>query len=231
MPAKKSVARAGKKLDTRDAECPTCGTECEVHEGNGVYECPSCGERFEVDLWSAPHVMQPDGITCGWATAKWMLSAFGCKVPSDRKLERELHVRMGKDGITGALTSGINWVIRGIGRRWDWQGIPENGGGTLPTNMVSTLWKHGLRPVFPGVGGLWNYSDYKDYMEDVFARHGRFAMFYKTPNYWHWIGIEKFGRTVRAMDPGHYVYTPFSRHEAIRSKKVSVACMIGFVRA
>ena len=68
-------------------------------------------------------------------------------------------------------------------------------------------------------------------MAEVFARHGRFAMFYKTPEYWHWIGIEKFGRTVRAMDPGDWGYTPFSRHEVIRSRRVSVACMIGFVRA
>ncbi len=218
-------------IGTRDAKCPDCGTECTVREGNGVYECPECGESFEVDLWSVPHVRQPDGITCGWATAKWMLSAFGCKAPSDRTLERELHVRMGRDGVTGAATSAINWVVRGIGSQWGWQGIPEDGGGTLPTNLVATLWKHGLRPVFPGFGGLWNYSAYKDYMEDVFARHGRFAMFYRTPTYWHWIGIEKFGRTVRAMDPSDPGYVPFSRHEVIRSRRISVACMIGFVRA
>ena len=231
MATKNRIGSSKPNFAPRDAECPHCGTECEVCEGNGVYECPECGEEFEVDLWTVPHVHQPDGITCGWATTKWLLSAFGCKVPSDRTLERELHVRMAQDGITGAFTKGINWVIRGIGSRWDWEGIPEDEGGTLPTNLVATLWKHGLRPVFPGFGGLWNYSDYKDYMAEVFARHGRFAMFYKTPEYWHWIGIERFGRTVRAMDPGDWGYTPFSRHEVIRSRRVSVACMIGFVRA
>ena len=218
-------------FESRDAVCPHCGLECRVRQGNGVYECPGCDEPFEVDLWTVPHVHQPDGITCGWATAKWLLSAFGCKVPSDRMLEKELHVRMGKDGVTGAVTSGINRVIRGIGSRWNWQGIPEDGGGTLPTNLVATLWKHGLRPVFPGFTGLWNFSDYKDYMESVFARHGRFAMFYKNSVNWHWIGIEKFGRGVRAMDPTNWTYVPFSSHEVIRSKRVSVACMIGFVRA
>ncbi len=231
MSTRKTPVSKTRTFESRDAECTHCGQECTVREGNGVYECPECGETFEVDLWEAKHVHQPDGITCGWATAKWLLSAFGCKVPSDRKLERELHVRMAQDGITGAFTKGINWVIRGIGSRWDWEGIPEDEGGTLPTNLVATLWKHGLRPVFPGFGGLWNYSDYKDYMAEVFARHGRFAMFYKTPEYWHWIGIERFGRTVRAMDPGDWGYTPFSRHEVIRSRRVSVACMIGFVRA
>lgn len=231
MATKNRIKSRKPNFAPRDAECPHCGQECEVREGNGVYECPECGETFEVDLWEAKHVHQPDGITCGWATTKWLLSAFGCKVPSDRTLERELHVRMAQDGITGAFTKGINWVVRGIGSRWDWEGIPEDEGGTLPTNLVATLWSHGLRPVFPGFAGLWNFSDYKDYMEDVFARHGRFAMFYKTPEYWHWIGIEKFGRTVRAMDPGDWGYTPFSRHEVIRSRRVSVSCMIGFVRA
>ena len=231
MKAKKHVRSKNATFESRDAACPHCGLECRVLQGNGVYECPGCGKSFEVDLWTVPHVHQPDGITCGWATAKWMLSAFGYKVPADRTLERELHVRMAQDGITGAFTKRINWVVRGIGSRWDWEGIPEDEGGTLPTNLVATLWKHGLRPVFPGFGGLLNYSDYKDYMAEVFARHGRFAMFYKTPEYWHWIGIERFGRTVRAMDPGAWGYTPFSRHEVIRSRRVSVACMIGFVRA
>ena len=41
-------------------------------------------------------VHQPDGVSCGWATTKWLLSAFGLEVPSDRKLERELHVRKGR---------------------------------------------------------------------------------------------------------------------------------------
>ena len=81
MATKSRTTRSRRVAKGKDAECPHCGTECEVREGNGVYECPECGESFEVDLWSVPHVMQPDGITCGWATAKWMLSAFGCKMP------------------------------------------------------------------------------------------------------------------------------------------------------
>lgn len=49
--------------------------------------------------------------------------------------------------------------------------------------------------------------------------------------YAHWIGIEKFNGKVRVMDPMGYDYSPFSRHEAIRGKRISMCCMIGFVRA
>lgn len=62
-------------------------------------------------------------------------------------------------------------------------------------------------------------------------RHGRFAMFYVKPEYAHWIGIEKFKGRIRVMDPGDFAYTSFARHEAIRSRKIAVSCMIGFVRA
>ena len=104
-------------------------------------------------------------------------------------------------------------------------------GGTLPTALVATLWRRGLEPVFPGLGGLIDYSSYEDYMKDVFARHGRFAMFYVKPEYAHWIGIEKFKGRIRVMDPSNLGYTSFRQHEAIRSKKIAASCMIGFVRA
>ena len=85
--------------------------------------------------------------------------------------------------------------------------------------------------MFPDLGGLIDYSSYEDYMKDVFARRGRFAMFYVKPEYAHWIGIEKFKGRIRVMDPAGFAYTPFSRHEAIRSKKIVASCMIGFVRS
>ena len=57
-----NARRKNRSIPPRDEECPHCGTECEVREGNGVYECPECGETFEVDLREAKHVHQPDGI-------------------------------------------------------------------------------------------------------------------------------------------------------------------------
>lgn len=41
----------------------------------------------------------------------------------------------------------------------------------------------------------------------------------------------KFKGKIRVMDPSNLGYTPFRRHEAIRSNKIAVSCMIGFVRA
>ena len=107
--------------------------------------------------------------------------------------------------------------------------------GTLPPAMIATLMRHGLKPVFPGFGGLVAYSDYKDYMEDVFSRNGRFALVYvnasRQGTYGHWIGIDKFNGKKRVMDPMGFDYSPLSRHEALRGKRIRMCCMIGFVRA
>ena len=219
-------------LKVRTVICPHCGEDFDVRE-NGRYVCPECENCVDVDDWfDTPHVMQPDGVTCGWATTKWLLSAFGLEVPSDRQLERELHVRKGREGLSGALVQGFNALVRTVGKKWDWRGVDADAiGGTLPTALVATLWRRGLEPVFPGLGGLIDYSSYEDYMKDVFARHGRFAMFYVKPEYAHWIGIEKFKGRIRVMDPSNLGYTSFRQHEAIRSKKIAASCMIGFVRA
>ena len=212
--------------------CPHCGEDFDV-KGNGRYICPECENYVDVnDLFDTPHVHQPDGSTCGWATTKWLLSAFGCDMPTNKQLERELHVRKSRDGLSGAIVKGFNSLVQTIGKRWDLQGIDSDTiDGTLPAALVATLYRHGLKPVFPGFGGLAAYSDYKDYMKDVFARQGRFALFYVTPEYAHWIGIEKFKNRVRVMDPMDFEYSPFSKHEAIRGKRIRVCCMIGFVRA
>lgn len=211
--------------------CPHCGEDFDVTE-NGRHICPECENYVDVDLFDTPHVHQPDGDTCGWATTKWLLSAFGCKVPSDKQLLKELHVKKGTEGISGAIIQGFNSLVQTIGKRWKWQGIDVN--GTLPPALIATLMRHGLKPVFPGFGGLVAYSDYKDYMKDVFARRGRFALFYVNTNrygtYAHWIGIEEFNGKKRVMDPMDFNYSPFSRHEAIRSKRIGMCCMIGFVR-
>lgn len=217
------------------AICPHCGEDFDVKE-NGRYVCPECENYVDVDDWfDTPHVHQPDGDTCGWATTKWLLAAFGCEVPSDRALERELHVRKTTEGVFGAVVQSLNAAIRAVGRKWDWEGIRSGSiDGTWPLAVVAAAWRRGLRPVFPGVSGLIHYSEYRSYMEDVFARHGRFAMCYvNTPGgvtYAHWIGIEKFKGRVRVMDPCDFDYSPLSRHEAIRGRRVSIACMIGFVR-
>ena len=230
----KPVPKASRK--TLTAICPHCGEAFEVWK-NGRYICPECENYVDVDDWFAtPHVHQPDMQTCGWATTKWLLSAFGCDVPSNRQLERELHVRKSRDGLSGAIVKGFNSLVKTIGKRWKWQGIDSDAiDGTLPTALIATLYRHGLKPVFPGFDGLVDYSDYKDYMEDVFARHGRFALVYVNTNeygtYAHWIGIEKFKGRKHIMDPGNHDYSPFSKHEALRGKRISMCCMIGFVRA
>ena len=208
--------------------CPHCGENFDVTE-NGRYICPECENYVDVDLFDTPHVHQPDGDTCGWATTKWLLSAFGCKVPSDKQLLKELHVKKGTEGISGAIIQGFNSLVQTIGKRWKWQGIDVN--GTLPPALIATLMRHGLKPVFPGFGGLVAYSDYKEYMEDVFSRDGRFALFYVKPEYAHWIGIDKFNGKKRVMDPMDFDYSPLSKNEALRSKRIRVCCMIGFVRA
>ena len=223
---KKPAPKARKKSIT--IVCPHCGEDFDVTE-NGRYICPECENYVDVDLFDTPHVHQPDGDTCGWATTKWLLSAFGCKVPSDKQLLKELHVKKGTEGISGAIVQGFNSLVQTIGKRWKWQGIDVN--GTLPPALIATLMRHGLKPVFPGFGGLVAYSDYKEYMEDVFSRNGRFALFYVKPEYAHWIGIDKFNGKKRVMDPMDFDYSPFSKNEALRSKRVRVCCMIGFVRA
>ena len=223
---KKSAPSARRKTET--IVCPHCGEDFDVTE-NGRYICPECENYVDVDLFDTPHVHQPDGDTCGWATTKWLLSAFGCKVPSDKQLLKELHVKKGTEGISGAIVQGFNSLVQTIGKRWKWQGIDVN--GTLPPALIATLMRHGLKPVFPGFGGLVAYSDYKEYMEDVFSRDGRFALFYVKPEYAHWIGIDKFNGKKRVMDPMDFDYSPFSKNEALRSKRVRVCCMIGFVRA
>lgn len=221
-----------KHTETLTVICPHCGEDFDIQK-NGRYVCPECEEYVDVDLFDTPHVHQPDLQTCGWATTKWLLTAFGCDVPTNRQLERELHVRKGTEGLSGAIVKGFNSLVQAIGKRWDWQGIDIN--GTLPPALIATLMRRGLKPVFPGFGGLVAYSDYKDYMKDVFARNGRFALFYVNTcdagTYAHWIGVEKFNGKVRVMDPMGYDYSSFSRHEAVRGKRVSMCCMIGFVRA
>ena len=62
MSTRKTPVSKTRTFESRDAECTHCGQECTDREGNGVYECPECGETFEVDLWEAKHVLQPDGI-------------------------------------------------------------------------------------------------------------------------------------------------------------------------
>ena len=140
------------------------------------------------------------------------------------------------DGLSGALLKAYNYFIEAFGKKWNWQKIDSQDiSGTLPTDLVATLNRHGLKPVFPGIRELLRYSDYKNYMKEVFAQQGRFALFYvnttRDGSYAHWIGIEKFKGRIRAMDPMGYDYSPFSRHEAIRSKRIRACCMIGFVRA
>ena len=212
--------------------CPHCGEDFDVHS-NGRYICPECENYVDVnDLFDTPHVHQPDLQTCGWATTKWLLSAFGCDMPTNKQLERELHVRKGRDGLSGALLKAYNYFIDVFGKKWKWKKIDsQNISGTLPTDLVATLNRHGLKPVFPGIRELLRYSDYKNYMKEVFDQQGRFALFYATPEYAHWIGIEKFKNRVRVMDPMDFEYSPFSKHETIRGKRISMCCMIGFVRA
>lgn len=233
----KPVPKASRK--TLTAICPHCGEDFEVWK-NCRYICPECENYVDVDDWfDTPHVSQPDRETCGWATTKWLLSAFGCDMPTNRQLERELHVRKGTEGLSGAIVKGFNSLVQAIGKQWKWQGIDIN--GTLPPALIATLMRRGLKPVFPGLGGLIAYSNYKDYMKDVFAHHGRFALVYRNTvkdeernrdvTYAHWIGIEKFKNKVRVMDPDQPDYSPFSKHEAIRGKRISMCCMIGFVRA
>ena len=85
----------------------------------------------------------------------------------------------------------------------------------------------GTCEISTGVGFL-------DHMLELFARHGRFAMCYVNTTggvtYAHWIGLEKFKGRVHVMDPCDFDSSPLSRHEAIRGRRVSIACMIGFVR-
>ena len=42
MKAQENWRRKNATFESRDAERPHCWTECEVREGNGVYECPEC---------------------------------------------------------------------------------------------------------------------------------------------------------------------------------------------
>ena len=63
--------------------------------------CQECGKTFSVKGLGtrtailgrgeiAP-VQQPDGVSCGWATTKWVLQYFGALDVSGKKLREELN--------------------------------------------------------------------------------------------------------------------------------------------
>ena len=76
------------RFDT--ALCPHCGTENLVRE-NGRYVCNGCEGLFDVDWFHVSAVRQPDGVSCGWATTKWLLQSFGVLDVTDKQLRAELN--------------------------------------------------------------------------------------------------------------------------------------------
>ncbi len=106
--AKKRTPKSRRETET--VICPHCGEDFDVYE-NGRYICPECENLVDIDDWfDTPHVHQPDLQTCGWATSKWLLSAFGLELPTNQQLEHELHVRKGCHGLSGTLVKAFRRV-------------------------------------------------------------------------------------------------------------------------
>ena len=113
-------------------------------------------------------VRQPDGVSCGWATTKWLLDSFGALDVTDSQLRTELNTDAER-GVRAWWNRRIApFVSRKFGKDW------EAGEGTLPMAIFSALRKRGI--VLKNPVRLERFSNFTAYLYDTFRKGGRAAI-------------------------------------------------------
>ena len=229
-------------MEKKTIPCSHCGAEVTVYR-NGKKLCHTCGKTFVVSGLQtksasrtkttstrrqpsgevvAP-VQQPDDVSCGWATALWLLRSFGIDVDPG-KLREELNVD-GNSGIRGTLNDVVGWLndLTGLD-------IPRNS-GTLPWTMYNAFSKRGLTLKNPVRAE--SPTAFTDYLKDTFRAGGRAVMLlWRMDGLLHWMGVDEKGGKFRVMDPAHGAYFPFNTALAnwnTRSRKANFI-VFGIVR-
>ena len=220
MTTRKTIKTPARKArrKTMTIICPHCGEDFDV-QGNGRYICPECEDDVDVDLFDTPHVHQPDGNTCGWATTKWVLQFFGALDVSGKKLREELNTDA-KRGVRAWLRN------LGLGDTL----ITQK--GTLPKPMFDALARRGIKMKNPV--RLESPMEYTDYLNETFDEGGCAIMLLANTSILHWMGIDRLSRSrFRLMDPVAGGYFPFAKHvDTYRKQYGSTTSFLvfGFVR-
>lgn len=223
---KKNAPKARRKTET--VVCPHCGAEVSVYR-NGKKTCFECGKIFSVRGLGtgsivvingvvAP-VQQPEGVSCGWATTKWVLQYFGALDVSGKKLREELN--------TDAREGFRDWLRKlGLGNTL----IAQK--GTMPKPIFDALSRRGIKMKNPV--RLESPLEYTDYLNETFDEGGCAIMLLANTSILHWMGIDRVARSrFRLMDPSYGDYFPFAKHiDAYRKQYKNPAFVVfGFVRA
>ena len=223
---KKPAPKARRK--TAAVICPHCGAEVAVYR-NGKKMCHECGKTFSVKGLGtgtvvvrngdvAP-VQQPDGVSCGWATTKWVLQFFGALDVSGKKLREELNTDA-KHGVRAWLRKlGLGDTLITLK-------------GTLPKPIFDALSRRGIKMKNPV--RLESPMEYTDYLNETFDDGGCAIMLLANTSILHWMGIDRVARSrFRLMDPSYGDYFPFAKHiDAYRKQYKNPAFVVfGFVRA
>ena len=214
--------------DTKAVACPHCGAEVAVYR-NGKKMCHECGKTFSVKGLGtgtvilgrgeiAP-VQQPDGVSCGWATTKWVLQFFGALDVSSKKLREELN--------TDAKRGVRAWLRKlGLGDTL----ITQK--GTLPKPIFDALSRRGITMKNPV--RLESPMEYTDYLNETFDEGGCAIMLLSNTSILHWMGVDRVSRSrFRLMDPASGGYFPFAKHiDTYRRQYGSTTSFLvfGFVR-
>ena len=224
--SKKPAPKARRKTET--VICPHCGAEVAVYR-NGKKMCNECGKTFSVKGLGtgtvvvrngdvAP-VQQPDDVSCGWATTKWVLQYFGALDVSGKKLREELN--------TDAREGFRDWLRKlGLGNTL----IAQK--GTMPKPIFDALSRRGIKMKNPV--RLESPLEYTDYLNETFDDGGCAIMLLANTSILHWMGIDRVARSrFRLMDPSYGDYFPFAKHiDAYRKQYKNPAFVVfGFVRA
>ena len=221
----KSASKARGKTET--VACPHCDAEVVVYR-NGKKMCHECGKTFSVKglgtgtvvlgRGEVAPVQQPDGVSCGWATTKWVLQYFGALDVSDKKLREELNTDA-KHGVRAWLRK------HGLGDTL----ITQK--GTLPKPIFDALSRRGIKMKNPV--RLESPMEYTDYLNETFDEGGCAIMLLANTAILHWMGVDRVSRSrFRLMDPASGCYFPFAKHiDTYRRQYENTAFVVfGFVR-
>ena len=111
---------------------------------------------------AVPAVLQPDGVSCGWATTLWLLKKFGRLDVTQRQLREELNTDA-KNGVRAWWNNTVATLAEKAG--WNWK-ISK---GTLPKAIYDALSKRGITIKNPIRAE--KFSEYADYLNDTFDAH------------------------------------------------------------
>ena len=150
-------------------------------------------------------VHQPDGVSCGWATTKWLLQSFGVLDVTDKQLRNELNT----DAERG-IRAWWNRRIAAFVRKKFGKDL-ELSEGTLPMAIYSALRKRGI--VLKNPIRLERFSNYTDYLNDTFRAGGRAAILLWRWNdgLMHWMGVIRQKSQIKIMDPARGRYVSFQQ--------------------